>query len=110
MSILITDDCINCSACEAECPKSAVYPNIKNTEPESLFINNKFLLDGFVSFEHYYVNPVLCNDCQGIYPAPRCKEVCPVSCCLSVEEYYHQDKSSVKVKTNPVTITKISLN
>lgn len=110
MSILITDDCINCSACEAECPKNAVYPNLRSTKPESIFINNKFLRDGFVSYEHYYINPALCNECRGIYESPRCNEVCPVSCCLSEDEFYFESRSGVRVKTSPVTITKISLN
>ena len=25
MAIKITDDCINCGACEAECPNNAIY-------------------------------------------------------------------------------------
>ena len=25
MAIIITDECINCGACEAECPNTAIY-------------------------------------------------------------------------------------
>ncbi len=111
MSIIITDDCINCSACEAECPVHAVYPKLVcEHKPEDLFINNKALVTGFASGDHYFVNPYLCNGCEGIFDEPRCNSVCPVSCCIAESEYYGTSLRGVKVKVNPITITKISLN
>jgi ferredoxin len=111
MSIIITDDCINCSACEAECPVNAVYPKLNcEGRKEDLFINNKALETGFASGDHYFVNPYLCNGCKGIFDEPRCNSVCPVSCCLSENEYYGTTVKGVKVKVDPAKITKISLN
>lgn len=111
--VFITDDCINCSACEAECPKNAVYPKLKLEDKSGfggLFINNSFLRDGFVSEKHYFVNPYICNCCEGIYPEPRCNEVCPVSCCISDEAVSGSGEHSIKIKTDLVTISRISLN
>ena len=111
MSIIITDDCINCSACEAECPSNAVYPKLENdNEKDNLYINNKALVLGYVSYEHYFVNQNLCNNCKGVFDMPRCNSVCPVSCCLTEDEYLCSDDKAVKIKINPVSITKISLN
>lgn len=30
MAIIITDNCINCGACEPECPNNAIYEGDKN--------------------------------------------------------------------------------
>ena len=30
MAIIITDECINCGACEAECPNTAIYEGQEN--------------------------------------------------------------------------------
>jgi ferredoxin len=111
MSIIITDDCINCSACEAECPVNAVYPGLPDSSlKRELFINNKALVTGFASGDHYFVNPYLCNGCKGIYKEPRCNAVCPVSCCITESEYYGTSIKGVKVKVDPLTISKIGLN
>ena len=36
MAIIITDECINCGACEPECPNTAIYENILKTIKEKL--------------------------------------------------------------------------
>lgn len=111
MALIITDDCINCSACEAECPAKAIFPMAKcGDRKDTMFINNKFLKNGFISFEHYYIDMRKCNECSGTYLTPRCNEVCPVSCCISEDEFYSGNPDIVKVKTNPLLISKISLN
>lgn len=110
MRVFITDDCINCSACAVECPVKAIFPKAGNEKNENkLFINNNFLVNGFISYEHYYVNPRLCNECKGHYFQPRCNQVCPVSCCISDNEI-EMDNYGAKVKTNPILFSKISLN
>ncbi|MEE9397494.1 MAG: YfhL family 4Fe-4S dicluster ferredoxin [Methylococcales bacterium] len=58
MSLLITDECINCDVCEPECPNSAI------TQGEEI----------------YEINPKLCTECVGHYDTPQCIEVCPVEC------------------------------
>jgi len=60
MATMITDDCINCGACEPECPNQAIREG-----------------DGA-----YVINPNLCTECVGFYGAEMCQEVCPVACCL----------------------------
>ncbi|WP_062265869.1 YfhL family 4Fe-4S dicluster ferredoxin [Endozoicomonas arenosclerae] len=58
MSLIITDDCINCDVCEPECPNSAISPGE----------------------EIYEIDPNLCTECVGHYDEPQCQQVCPVDC------------------------------
>jgi len=58
MSLIITDDCINCDVCEPECPNEAITPGE----------------------EIYEIDPNLCTECIGHYDEPQCVEVCPVDC------------------------------
>ena len=51
MSFIITDDCINCGACESECPVSAIS----------------------AGDDRYVIDKTLCTECGA------CAEVCPVS-------------------------------
>lgn len=60
MATRITDDCINCGACEPECPNDAIYR-------------------GDVSYE---IEPALCTECVGFHVREACQAVCPVACCL----------------------------
>lgn len=60
MSLLITDECINCDVCEPECPNDAIY----------------------MGEEIYEINPDKCTECKGHFDTPQCAEVCPVDCCL----------------------------
>lgn len=64
MSLLITDECINCDVCEPECPNSAIAQGD----------------------EIYVIDPGLCTECVGHYDTPQCVEVCPVDCILTGEE------------------------
>lgn len=64
MATIITDDCINCGACEPECPNEA----ISDGSAQGLDI--------------YYIDPNLCNECVGFHNEEACQVVCPVACCL----------------------------
>jgi len=110
MSVMITDDCINCGACEIECAANAIFPKSKQSAEKSIFINNKFFAEAYVSYEHFYVSPNKCNMCAGYYNEPRCNSVCPVSCCVTEEDDSVFSNTMIKVKTNPILITKVSLN
>ena len=69
MSLLITDECINCDVCEPECPTEAIY------QGDSI----------------YEIDPNKCTECVGHYDAPQCVEVCPVDCIpLGIEETQEQ--------------------
>jgi ferredoxin len=60
MSTFITDECINCGACEPECPNNAI------SEGD----------------DTYVINPDLCTECVGFHGDEACQSVCPVECCV----------------------------
>ena len=60
MSLLITDECINCDVCEPECPNGAI------TQGEEI----------------YLINADLCTECVGHYETSQCVDVCPVDCII----------------------------
>ena len=64
MAIIITDECINCGACEPECPNDAI------SEGEEIYI----------------VDPNLCTECVGFFDEEQCQAVCPVDCCIPDED------------------------
>lgn len=89
MALLITDDCINCGYCLAECPNQAIYePGIEWTLAEGTDIRRKAKLgDGReivvetfhtpLSKDFHYIVPEKCSECKGVYKVPQCMEVCP---------------------------------
>ncbi|MDD2684565.1 MAG: YfhL family 4Fe-4S dicluster ferredoxin [Gallionella sp.] len=58
MSLIITDECINCDVCEPECPNDAI------SQGDTIYI----------------IDPTKCTECVGHYDTPQCVEVCPVDC------------------------------
>ena len=60
MSLKITDECINCGACEPECPNEAI------TQGDPTF----------------KINAGKCTECQGQHDEPQCVPVCPVECII----------------------------
>nr|WP_258182729.1 YfhL family 4Fe-4S dicluster ferredoxin [Enhygromyxa salina] len=60
MATHITDECINCGACEPECPNEAI------SEGEEIYV----------------IDPSLCTECVGFHEYEACQAVCPVECCL----------------------------
>ena len=58
MSLMITDECINCDVCEPECPNEAI------SQGEEI----------------YEIDPDKCTECVGHFEVPQCREVCPVNC------------------------------
>ncbi|MBU1678705.1 MAG: 4Fe-4S binding protein [Bacteroidetes bacterium] len=63
--VVITDECINCSACMDECDSNAIYD-----------AGQEYVIDGTsfpaVSDNQTYIAPELCNECKS------CIEVCAV--------------------------------
>ena len=77
MSLIITDDCINCDVCEPECPNSAI------SQGEEI----------------YEIDPNLCTECVGHYDEPQCVQVCPVDCIpLAANNVESQDELMEKYK------------
>ncbi len=60
MSLIITDECINCDVCEPVCPNLAIY------QGEAI----------------YEIDPHKCTECVGHFDEPQCVVVCPVDCIL----------------------------
>ena len=99
MAIIITEDCINCDACVAECPNNAIY------EPDQEWsYSDETSLTGMVthpngsvvdadaknppiSDEFYFIVPDKCTECKGFHDEPQCASVCPVDCCIPDENH-----------------------
>jgi len=75
MSTTITEECINCGACEPECPNAAIYEGGANWELDGT--SHPSLRDDF-----YYIVPEKCTECVGFFDQEQCAAVCPVDCCI----------------------------
>ncbi|MCH9685997.1 MAG: YfhL family 4Fe-4S dicluster ferredoxin [Deltaproteobacteria bacterium] len=60
MATHITTDCINCGACEPECPNEAI------SEGDDIYV----------------IDPNLCTECVAFHDYEACQAVCPVECCI----------------------------
>ncbi len=60
MATKITELCIGCGICEAECPNEAIH-------------------EGSRIFE---IDPERCTECVGFHAEEQCAAVCPVDCCV----------------------------
>jgi ferredoxin len=97
MAIKITDVCINCGACEPECPNGAIYPNGDNWKiADKTNVKGSYtLMNGAVidantsqkplSDEVFYIVADKCTECKGFHDTPQCASVCPVDCCVADE-------------------------
>ncbi len=61
MATMITEDCINCGACEPECPNNAI------SQGPTVFV----------------IDPKLCTECVGFHDYEACAAVCPVDVCVT---------------------------
>src|SRR5687767_11646046 len=61
MATMITEECINCGACEPECPNEAI------SEGEDIYV----------------IDPTRCTECVGHFDEEQCAAVCPVDCCVA---------------------------
>lgn len=80
MSLLITDECINCDVCEPECPNTAIYQGE----------------------EIYEINPDLCTQCVGHYDEPQCQQVCPVDC-INIDTVHPETTEQLQQKYLKIT-------
>ena len=99
MAIKITDECINCGACEPECPNNAIYEGgVEWAIADGTSIKGSFvLMDGSIveadqrqapiAVDIYYITPNKCTECQGFHEEPQCAAGCPVDCCVPDEMY-----------------------
>ena len=93
------EECIDCGACEPECPNNAIYEGgVEWAIADGTSVKGAFtLLDGTtvdadqknapLSVDTYYITPNKCTECQGFHEEPQCAAVCPVDCCVPDEMY-----------------------
>ncbi|MDG1333480.1 MAG: 4Fe-4S dicluster domain-containing protein [Crocinitomicaceae bacterium] len=103
MAIIITDECINCGACEPECPNTAIYEGgaeWKYSDGTSLTgmiqtLDGKDLMadDGQepVDMDVYFIATDKCTECLGFHDEPQCAAVCPVDCCVDDPDFRESD-------------------
>jgi len=94
MAIRITNECINCGACEPECPNNAIYEggvdwaiNDGNTVVGAYTLEDGIVVDAAqknkpVEADYYFIVPDKCTECVGFHDEPQCAAVCPVDCCI----------------------------
>jgi len=105
MALRITDECLNCGACEPECPNGAIYEggdlwkfsdatnltgivkdlkgNLVDTDKENESIQD----------EYYYIVEDKCTECKNYADEPQCVAVCCV-------ESYETSKVETKQELN----------
>ncbi len=76
MATLITEECINCGACEPECPNTAIYEGGVQYEATDGSTHDA------LSDDVYYIVPEKCTECVGFFEQEQCAAVCPVDCCI----------------------------
>ena len=103
MAIMITDECINCGACEPECPNNAIYEggvewaiNDGGTVTGDYTLVNGSVVDAEtkqspISDDYYYIVPDKCTECVGFHEEPQCAAVCPVDCCVPDPERVEEE-------------------
>ncbi|CAN5233307.1 4Fe-4S dicluster domain-containing protein [soil metagenome] len=97
MAIKITDECINCGACEPECPNNAIYEGgsewrfSDGTTVKGAFTSKSGISSDAddaheaISMYLYYIVSDKCTECVGFHDEPQCAAVCPVDCCVDDE-------------------------
>ena len=65
MAYRINEECINCGACEPECPNEAI----------------------FAGDEIYEIKHDKCTECVGAFDESQCAAVCPVDACVPDPEH-----------------------
>ena len=103
MAIYITDECINCGACEPECPNTAIYEGGAEWELAGTTYGEGDAgpsgANGFWSADFYYIAPDKCTECETFHDEPQCAAVCPVDCCLPDPNHVEsKDELLAKVK------------
>lgn len=76
MSLMITEDCINCNACVDECPNDAI------SEGETVYV----------------INADLCTECVGFFDEPQCVNVCPVEDTIIPDPDHQETKEELLAK------------
>jgi ferredoxin len=110
MAIMITDECINCGACEPECPNNAIYEGgVSWRYADGTDLKGRIALhDGReaeaetdntpVSDDFYFIVTDKCTECVGFHEEPQCAAVCPVDCCVPDPDHVESEETLLKKK------------
>ncbi|NJK63199.1 MAG: 4Fe-4S binding protein [Synechococcaceae cyanobacterium SM2_3_1] len=80
MAYRIPEKCTGCNTCLPHCPTNAIS----------------------VQEGEYWIDPILCNNCEGYYPEPQCLVNCPDSIPLPYEAMRGRTKSiSARIASSP---------
>ena len=90
MALLITEECINCGACEPECPNTAIYEGSINWELNGNSHNS-------LVTDYFYIVPDKCTECVGFHDEPQCMAVCPVDCIIK-DPAHKETKEELLIK------------
>lgn len=80
MALKVTEECINCAACEPECPNDAIT----------------------MGDEIYDIDPEKCTECVGHFDESQCVAVCPVDACVPDPEH-KESKEELEAKFKMLT-------
>ena len=111
MAIIITEECINCGACEPECPNNAIYEaGVDWTIADGTGVTGMFTMANgqevaadkkftAISQEVYFIVPDKCTECTGFHEEPQCAAVCPVDCCVPDPDHVESKEVLLDRKT-----------
>ncbi|MCC5940981.1 MAG: 4Fe-4S dicluster domain-containing protein [Balneolaceae bacterium] len=106
MAVLITDTCINCGACEPECPNQAIYePGAEWSMADGTSLSGMVsLLNGTevdademqepLSEDFYFIVTDKCTECVGFHEEEQCIAFCPVPDCI-IPDPDHEETEEV---------------
>ena len=112
MAIKITEECINCGACEPECPNNAIYEGgaewrFSDGTALSGMFNSKSGLNVDAadpqqpkSMDLYYIVSDKCTECVGFHDEPQCAAVCPVDCCVDDPDWRESKEELLEKKSS----------
>lgn len=86
MAYRIPGDCMGCDHCRPQCPTGAISADED---------------DG-----HLWINPAICNNCEGYFPEPQCIIHCPTSLPMP----YQAKKGRAKADIRPITSSNLFAN
>ncbi|XOD68376.1 MAG: 4Fe-4S binding protein [Flavobacteriales bacterium AspAUS03] len=105
MAIKITDECINCGACEPECPNNAIYEGAMEWRfSDGTALKGKVTTRSSLTIDAdtpqppkeddvFFIVTDKCTECVGFHDEPQCAAVCPVDCCIPDEDHIESKES-----------------
>jgi ferredoxin len=90
LAVKITEECIACGACEAECPNNAIYE-----------AGNPYSIGGqefpALSEDYTYIVPDKCTECVGFNDEPQCIPACPTEA-IAMDPAHQETKEQLMAK------------